>query len=136
MKDLTEELRAECLLHCKFPTRPDGPTEEELAILGQHVHWRAAAEIDRLRSHAAAAWQPMDSAPKDGTPVLLFCPGLKGNVARGIVVGAWRFDPNRRSLGFWVSDVGHLDIGVADSGPWIEYPELRPDKWAPLTPPE
>jgi hypothetical protein len=136
MTDLTDELRAACLSHCQLPTRPDGPTAEELAVLSQQVHWRAAAEIDRLRRHAAAAWQPMDSAPKDGSPVLLFCPGLKGNVAREIVVGAWHFDPNRRTLGYWVSDVGHLDPGMAESGPWIEYPELHPEKWAPLTPPD
>jgi hypothetical protein len=136
MTDLTDELRAACLSYCQLPTRPDGPTDEELAVLSQHVHWRAAAEIDRLRRRAAAAWQPMESAPKDGSQVLLFCPGLKGHVSREIVVGAWRFDPNRRTLGFWVSDVGHLDQGMAESGPWIEYPELHPENWAPLTRPE
>jgi hypothetical protein len=136
MTDLTDELRAACLSHCQLPTRPDGPTEEELAVLSRQVHWRAAAEIERLRRHAAAAWQSMESAPKDGSPVLLFCPGLKGHVAREIVVGAWRFDPNRRTLGFWVSDVGHLDQGIAEAGPWIEYPELHPESWAPLTRPE
>jgi hypothetical protein len=136
MTDLTDELRAECLLFCRLPTRPDGPTDEELAVLSKLVHWRAAAEIERLRCHAAAAWQPMESAPKDGSRVLLFCPGLKGHVARDMVVGAWRFDANRRTLGFWVSDVGHLDQGMAESGPWIEYPELHPEQWAPLTRPE
>jgi hypothetical protein len=136
MTDLAEALRAECRTHCKLPTRPDGPTLQELAVLERELRWRAAAEIDRLRCHAAASWQPMDNAPKDGMPVLLFCPGLNGNVVRGIVVGAWRFDPNRRSLGYWVSDVGHLDTGVAETGPWIEYPELQPSHWAPLTPPD
>jgi len=136
MTDLIDLLRAECLSHCQLPTRPDGPTDEEIAVLGRELRWRAAAEIDRLRRRAAADWQPMESAPKDGSPVLLFCPGLKGHVAREIVVGAWRFDPNRRPLGFWVSDVGHLDQGVAEAGPWIEYPELHPERWAPLSRPE
>jgi hypothetical protein len=136
MSDLIDELRAECLSHCRLPTRPDGPTAAELAVLGPHARWRAAAEIDRLRRSATAAWQPMESAPKDGSPVLLFCPGLAGHVAQEIVVGAWRFDANRRSLGYWVSDVGHLDQGTAEYGPWIEYPELQPRTWAPLARPE
>jgi hypothetical protein len=136
MSDVTDDLRAACLLDCQLPVRPDGPTEEELAVLSKHVHWRAADEIDRLRRRAAAAWQPIESAPKDGTPVLLFCPGLNGHVAREIVIGTWRFDANRRTIGYWVSDVGHLDVGSAESGPWIEYPELHPEKWAPLTRPE
>jgi hypothetical protein len=136
MTDLAKALRVECLTNCQLPHRPDGPTEHELTVLEQELLWRAAAEIDLLRQRAAAAWQPMDNAPKDGTPVLLFCRGLTGKVARDIVVGAWRFDPNRRSLGFWVSDVGHLDAGIAESGAWIEYPELQPSHWAPLTPPD
>src|SRR5947209_17431365 len=93
MTDLIDELRAECLSHCRLPIRPDGPTAAELAVLGQHVRWRAAAEIDRLRRSATAAWQPMESAPKDGSPVLLFCPGLAGHVAKEIVVGACASTP-------------------------------------------
>ena len=77
----------------------------------------------------------MTAAPRTRR-VLLFCPGLKGHVVHEIVVGAWRFDANRRTLGFWVSDVGHLDLGMAESGPWIEYPELHPERWAPLTRPD
>jgi hypothetical protein len=76
----------------------------------------------------------MHTAPKDDVPVLLFVPRLAGHVAREVVVGVWRFDPNRRSFGYWVSDVGTLDGGFAETGPWIEYPELRPEKWAPLLP--
>lgn len=64
--------------------------------------------------------------------LLLFCPGLEGHVADEIVVGAWKFDPNRRSLGYWVSDVGALDPGFAETGPWIEYRELQPRQWARL----
>ena len=102
-------------------------------MLGRDLRWRAAAEIDRLRRPAAAAgWQPMETAPKDEVPVLLFCPRLSGEVAREIVVGVWRFDANRRTFGYWVSDVGHLDQGFSETGPWIEYVELHPEKWAPL----
>ncbi len=96
------------------------------------IQWRAAAEIDRLREAATLAWQPMDTAPRDEGPLLLFCPGLRGHVACEIVVGTWRFDANRRPLGYWVSDVGALDQGFAETGPWIEYPELHPTQWARL----
>jgi hypothetical protein len=89
------------------------------------------AEIERLRA-TCAPWRPMHTAPKDGVPILLFCPHLEGHVAREIVVGVWRFDANRRTFGYWVSDVGVLDNGFAETGPWIEYPELHPEMWAPL----
>lgn len=94
----------------------------------------AAAEIERLRRPATVAWQPMATAPKDEGPLLLFCPGLEGHVAREIVVGTWMFDANRRSFGYWTSDVGRLDLGFVETGPWIEYSELHPERWARLPP--
>jgi len=133
MTDIVDELRAECLASCQMPTRPDGPSGEELEVLERDPRWRAAAEIERQRDELAG-WQPMHTAPKDDVAVLLFVPGLSGHVAREIVVGVWRFDANRRSFGYWVSDVGRLDGGFAETGPWIEYPELKPEKWAPLLP--
>ena len=81
--------------------------EELRARAGEHLLLaEAAAEIERLRATAAAAWQPMATAPKDEGPLLLYCPGLEGHAAREIVVGAWKFDANRRSFGYWTSDVG------------------------------
>jgi hypothetical protein len=133
MTDIVEDLRAQCLASHEMPARPDGPTEQELRVLERDPRWQAAAEIERLRG-GPAGWQPMHTAPKDDVPVLLFVPRLAGHVAREVVVGVWRFDPNRRSFGYWVSDVGTLDGGFAETGPWIEYPELRPEKWAPLLP--
>ena len=128
--DIVDELRDDCLASCSIPKRPDGPSDEEAEMLDRDVRWRAAAEIEQLRT-LAGGWQPMHTAPKN-EPVLLFCPRLAGHVAREIVVGAWRFDPNRREMGYWVSDVGHLDNGFAETGPWIEYVELHPENWAPL----
>jgi hypothetical protein len=133
MTDIVDELRNECLSSCQLPARPDGPSEDEAAMLDRDIRWRAAAEIEQLRA-VVAGWQPIQSAPKD-RPILLFCPRLAGHAAREIVVGVWRFDANRRTFGFWVSDVGHLDNGFAETGPWIEYVELRPQKWAPLPAP-
>ena len=116
MTDLTDELRARA---------------DELESRYCDALRRAAAEIERLRQTLTTAWQPMTTAPKDRR-VLLHCPGLAGNVASEVVVGMWKFDENRRALGYWVSDVGRLDGGYAETGPWIEYPELKPERWAPL----
>ena len=93
---------------------------------------RAAAEIEKARRAANIAWQPMQTAPKDEGPLLLYCPGLTGHVANEIVIGAWLFDENRRTFGYWTSDVGKLDLGFVETGPWIEYPELQPKRWARL----
>ena len=107
--------------------------EELRARAGEHLLLaEAAAEIERLRATAAAAWQPMATAPKDEGPLLLYC--LEGHAAREIVVGAWKFDAHRRSFGYWTSDVGRLDLGFVETGPWIEYPELHPERWARLPP--
>ncbi|TAJ39143.1 MAG: hypothetical protein EPO67_01295 [Reyranella sp.] len=122
MTDIVEELRAQC--------RADhGP--RDATSLADDVRWQAAAEIERLRQ-ASTAWEPIETAPKDEGLLLLFCPGLAGQVADEIVIGIWRFDANRRSLGYWVSDVGVLDPGFAETGPWIEYSELHPKLWARL----
>jgi hypothetical protein len=120
--DIVDELRALCL-SADAPSPTNG--------LEGDIRWRAAEEIERLRA-ATIAWQPIDTAPRDDRPVLLYCPRLRGHVAREIVVGVWRFDANRRSFGYWVSDVGVLDSGFSETGPWIEYHELHPEKWAPL----
>ena len=118
--DIVEELRAACRASHEAPAALDGD-----------VRWRAAAVIEQLRG-ASTPWQPMHTAPKDEAPVLLYCPRLEGHVAREIVVGVWRFDANRRTFGYWVSDVGALDNGFSETGPWIEYQELQPELWAPL----
>ena len=133
MKDIVEELRAACRALHNVAVQSKDPTDDELAVLASDLHWRAATEIERLRCATPVAWQAMDSAPKDQR-ILLYCPGLEGNVENEVVIGIWRFDPNRRPLGFWVSDVGSLDGGFAETGPWIEYPELKPEMWAPLLP--
>ena len=133
--DIIDELRTQCLASHDVTPRPGGPNDHERTQLDQDARWRAAAEIERLRRAVPLDWQPMHTAPKDAVPVLLFCPHLKGQVCREIVVGVWRFDANRRTFGYWVSDVGVLDNGFAETGPWIEYQELHPERWAPLPPP-
>lgn len=125
MTDIVDELRTQCRVH-------HGPDGDETGALGHDVRWRAATEIEKLRQPPIGVWQPIQTAPKDEGPLLLFCPGLAGHVADEIVVGTWCFDANRRTLGYWVSDVGVLDAGFSETGPWIEYPELHPECWARL----
>lgn len=67
MIDIVERLRyhSESQVTGKLQlTNPDGP--------------EAAAEIERLR--AASQWQPIETAPKDGTWVLLLWPMTRTNV--------------------------------------------------------
>lgn len=125
MADIVDELRA----LCRAEHGVAGGVSEGLE---GDVRWRAAAAIEALRQPPGETWQPIATAPKDEGPLLLFCPGLAGNAADEVVVGTWRFDANRRSLGYWVSDVGVLDPGFAETGPWIEYSELHPTQWARL----
>jgi hypothetical protein len=133
MTDLIDELRAECLSHCGLPPRPDGPTVEELAVLDRDLRWRAAIEI------GPAPLPGCRRLAADGTARRTlarpaFCPGLAGRCP-GDRRRRLALDANRRPLGYWVSDVGHLDKGHCRKRPWIEYPELQPRYWAPLTPP-
>ena len=62
MKDIVDELRAQC-------HEQHGPTGDDTSVLAGDVRWRAAAEIESLRP---ATWQPIETAPKDEGPVLLF----------------------------------------------------------------
>ena len=79
----------------------------------------------------AIGWQPMQSAPCDGTPVLLFVPFLN-SLARmdgmpSLVVGL--FDGEH-----WRSDVGDVEQGISRA--YFVHEALRPTHWMPLpTPP-
>lgn len=65
-------------------------------------------------------WQPIDTAPKDGTWLLLFRPGKEGN---RIAEARWR--------GNWM-DKGSYEWG---GNSWC-YPEnSQPTHWMPLPPP-
>lgn len=82
-------------------------------------------------------WRDIASAPRDGTPLLLYCHGgididpfyrPKG-MSSDIVVGLWEVDADCPDGGRWSSDVG--DIGEQLS------PPINPTHWMPLpSPPE
>lgn len=96
------------------------------------------------RDQDGAGWRPIASAPLDGGPLLLFCPGINDwNRPSGIgemVVGIWEWDwfdsrRGKRDRGKWVSDVGDVDQGYESTGAYFERATLHPTHWMPLPPP-
>lgn len=78
-------------------------------------------------------WQPIETAPKDGTEVLLFVPGYIGGrrVMEGnIVVGAWIDDHAWGREGVWWSDIS--DPYEGHSGATADSVDLTPTHWMPL----
>jgi hypothetical protein len=65
-------------------------------------------------------WQPIASAPTDGTPVLLYAPGMTSwNRKTGmpdIVVG--KAEPFNRGIA-WFCDVGDVDQGYESTGAYF-----------------
>lgn len=75
---------------------------------------QARAELAALR--AGQAWQPIDSAPKDGTPVIGFMPTYyQGKGGQAVIV--WMNYTDRPG---WYSDVSSIH---------------EPSHWMPLPPP-
>lgn len=78
-----------------------------------------------------SVWQPIETAPLDGTPLLLYVPGVTSwNRESGmpdIVVGLWH--------GAWYSDIGDVDQGYESTGAYFEREMLRPTHWMPLPEP-
>ena len=62
-------------------------------------------------------WQPAETAPKDGSHVLLYCP-----VENRIVSSWWRVEPRVEGGGAWYGS------DPMDRLNWIQYPT----HWMPL----
>ena len=76
-------------------------------------------------------WQPIETAPLDGTALLLFIPGQNDwSRPHGIpdmAVGLWA----GRS---WISDITEME-GYESTGTYIIHPALAPTHWMPLPEP-
>lgn len=83
-------------------------------------------------------WRPIETAPTDGTPLLLFCPGmtawLRLEGLPDIVVGLWDTDIGWNPGG-WYSDVGDVDQGSDSFGAYFQHERLSPTHWMPLPKP-
>lgn len=92
-------------------------------------------------------WQPIDTAPMDGTVVLLFVPkGVDRDGyeqppvdAKNITLGWFGQTADRGRSRVWCSDQVVTDTfhGSEMTGSWTEYEwlEVEPTHWQPLPPP-
>ena len=83
-------------------------------------------------------WQPIDTAPRDGTPFLLYCPGVNDwNRIVGmpeIIVGLWHTKLDTRGPG-WFGDLGDVDQGYESTVAYFVREYLSPTHWMPLPEP-
>jgi hypothetical protein len=100
-------------------TSPSGGdrADHEMAL----VEWIAKALFE-----AAGQWQPIETAPKDGTEIILFWPSLESYDGKS--------SEPRRGVGKWCAPAGYFTEHWALDGRWT--PGDDPTHWRPLpTPP-
>lgn len=113
---------------------PDAWTAPERGSMQQRRIWHlfepmARAALAALRQHrpdvaaVLGGWQPIETAPKDGSDVLIRCPGDSVHEARWIDWSNSRYDLRHRLTGwYWAGYDGAV-------GP------VLPTHWRPLPPP-
>lgn len=97
------------------------------------------AHLERIQDQFAViadaiTWKRIETAPLDGTPLLLFCPGINSwnrpTGAPDIVVGVWTSEVYSGTG--WHSDIGDVDQGYESTGAYFVHEMLRPTHWMPL----
>ncbi len=106
-------------------------TIQDCAEISAHSSWAdridtALARIDSaLSAHEAQGWRPIESAPKDGTPLRLFAESLIDE----------DFNPSGSAEGHWCDDVGWQAALWNDSAEEFYTAVIYPTHWQPLPPP-
>jgi hypothetical protein len=80
---------------------------------------RAGERSSYDKGRAVMKWQPIETAPKDGTIVLLYCPVNDGSLIDHFSAGQFEsFAPYQKEMG--------------KEGSWHHYLEAEPTHWMPL----
>lgn len=81
-------------------------------------------------------WQSINTAPRDGTEILVYCEGLNDfqRVLSGdIVIAAWNTTQFRG--GAWYSDSESSMEGYESTGDYVVHDPICPTHWMPLPDP-
>jgi len=92
---------------------------EYVAVFHTSQLEEVCAEIERLQANQRSEWLPIETAPKDGTEVLVFSP----DVYYPVEIVTWQKNPYNGDA--WAS--ARCVDGLTISG--------RPTHWMPLPPP-
>lgn len=90
--------------------------------------WAAENNLEQWKIGCAQSrvddWQPIETAPKDGTPILIHCP----NSRRPVQEVAWHIPYEGATQGCWQTPWGPVGRGYI-------ILESSPKHWMPLPPP-
>lgn len=98
------------------------------------------AQMQRLQWMKAAEWQPIETAPKDGTRVLIAEPHPSAEAVESWFVVEGRYLTEMRTVEGWHSAHVGIMLCGGEEGEWREaqsrhYVAMRPTHWMPLPSP-
>jgi hypothetical protein len=96
------------------------PPPQALKAYRERFNAARAAVLAAMRpSPPPGAWQPIETAPKDGTLILTVVAGWQPGIFRWDEIGRWTPDPESF-------------LNASDLGEWIDGNEYNPTHWMPL----